>query len=91
MPVSEHTTIHPTLLLHTAVAYMVMCLLVGFHITLLVLVERRTLDQHLFSLDRLGQLGQLIAFFAQAGSVILLTLLNFVVQTIARDRIILRR
>lgn len=59
-----------------------------FHLALVFLSYRQTLENHLFNLDRLEQLNFITTISTQAFSVVSLAALLYFVQSIAGDKII---
>ena len=79
-----------TLTPHAIAAQVSLGFLTTFHATLLVLWARGTLDNCLFSLQRIGFAAQLIALTTQVFSVLTFALLCFAIQAISSDQTVRR-
>ena len=82
---------HATLMKSFLLAVTALFFLSGIHFYLVVLWTKGTLDNHHFSLSKLGLAAQAIGVLSQVCTVGLLSLLSFSVQTIATDKFIRRR
>lgn len=68
----------------------VLATLIAAHVALISLWSTKTLQKHLFSLDKVSEATQVVTVVSQATITLLLVVLSYVVQGVAADQIIRR-